>query len=204
MTLDDLLNGLNENQRRAVESTEGRVRVAAGAGSGKTRVLTLRYAYIVQKLGVTPEHILSVTFTNKAAREMRDRIRALMPDGDGGWILTFHGACHKILKEEIGFFAYPENFMVMDEEDQKSVLQRIFQRLQHTADVQKSIRNHQHMADVPPQQALGDFRYRMQYLRTAVRQNRQGQTQNRLKTAAVEPIKWMHVRLLSLTNQHFA
>ncbi len=126
MTLDDLLKGLNENQRRAVESTEGRVRVAAGAGSGKTRVLTLRYAYIVQKLGVTPEHILSVTFTNKAAREMRDRIRALMPDGDGGWILTFHGACHKILKEEIGFFAYPENFMVMDEEDQKSVLQRIF------------------------------------------------------------------------------
>lgn len=126
MTLDDLLKGLNENQRRAVESTEGRVRVAAGAGSGKTRVLTLRYAYIVQKLGVTPEHILSVTFTNKAAREMRDRIRALMPDRDGGWILTFHGACHKILKEEIGFFAYPENFMVMDEEDQKSVLQRIF------------------------------------------------------------------------------
>ena len=126
MPSEEFLQNLNENQLAAVKATEGYVRVAAGAGSGKTRVLTARYVYIAKALGVAPEHILSVTFTNKAAREMRKRIRAYMPDEDGGWILTFHSACHKILKEEIHLLAYPQNFMVMDEEDQKSVLQRIY------------------------------------------------------------------------------
>ncbi len=121
-----LLDGLNERQREAVRSTEGYVRVAAGAGSGKTRVLTLRYVYIAKMLGVPPEHILSVTFTNKAAWEMRKRIRTYMPDEDGGWILTFHSACHKILKQDIGKLSYPANFMVLDEEDQKSILQSIY------------------------------------------------------------------------------
>lgn len=121
-----LLSDLNENQRAAVEETEGYVRVAAGAGSGKTKVLTRRYVYIAKALGVAPEHILSVTFTNKAACEMRKRIRSYMPDEDGGWILTFHSACHKILKYEIANLAYPSNFMVLDEEDQKTILQRIY------------------------------------------------------------------------------
>ncbi len=121
-----LLSDLNENQRAAVEETEGYVRVAAGAGSGKTKVLTRRYVYIAKALGVAPEHILSVTFTNKAAWEMRKRIRSYMPDEDGGWILTFHSACHKILKYEIANLAYPSNFMVLDEEDQKTILQRIY------------------------------------------------------------------------------
>ena len=124
--LEKLLSQLNSEQRAAVEETEGYVRVAAGAGSGKTRVLTCRYIYIAKALGVAPEHMLSVTFTNKAAWEMRKRIRARMPDEDGGWILTFHSACHKILKQDISLLAYPSNFMVLDEEDQKSILQRIY------------------------------------------------------------------------------
>ena len=126
MELDGLLSPLNEGQRAAVQETEGYVRVAAGAGSGKTKVLTGRYVYIAKVLGVAPEHILSVTFTNKAAWEMRKRIRAYMPDEEGGWILTFHSACHKILKQEIAALAYPSNFMVLDEEDQKTILQRIY------------------------------------------------------------------------------
>ena len=124
--LVQLFENLNEKQRAAVEETEGYVRVAAGAGSGKTKVLTCRYVYIAKMLGVAPEHILSVTFTNKAAWEMKKRIRAYMPDEDGGWILTFHSACHKILKYEIANLSYPSNFMVLDEEDQKTILQRIY------------------------------------------------------------------------------
>lgn len=124
--LEKLLSQLNSEQRAAVEETEGYVRVAAGAGSGKTRVLTCRYIYIAKALGVAPEHILSVTFTNKAAWEMRKRICARMPDEDGGWILTFHSACHKILKQDISLLAYPSNYMVLDEEDQKTILQRIY------------------------------------------------------------------------------
>ena len=123
---EDILRGLNEKQLAAVTATEGFVRVSAGAGSGKTRVLTSRYVYIAKTLGVSPEHILSVTFTNKAAREMRGRIRRHMPDEDGGWILTFHSACHKILKEDGHLLALPSNFMVLDEEDQKSVLHKIY------------------------------------------------------------------------------
>ncbi len=122
-----LLNGLNEEQRLAVETTEGYVRVVAGAGSGKTRVLTTRYVYIAKMLGVAPSHILSVTFTNKAAKEMKKRIQCYMPDEDGGWILTFHGACNKILKEEIHRLHYPSNFLIMDEDDQKSLLRKIYE-----------------------------------------------------------------------------
>lgn len=122
-----LLNGLNEEQRLAVETTEGYVRVVAGAGSGKTRVLTTRYVYIAKMLGVAPSHILSVTFTNKAAKEMKKRIQRYMPDEDGGWILTFHGACNKILKEEIHRLHYPSNFLIMDEDDQKSLLRKIYE-----------------------------------------------------------------------------
>ena len=82
--MEELLAGLNERQREAVTATEGYVRVAAGAGSGKTRVLTARYAFIAKALGVSPDHILSVTFTNKAAQEMKRRIRAVLPEAEGG------------------------------------------------------------------------------------------------------------------------
>ena len=122
-----LLKSLNPEQINAVTSTEGYVRVVAGAGSGKTRVLTTRYVYIAKALGVAPSHILSVTFTNKAANEMKKRIRRFMPDEDGGWILTIHGACNKILKEEIHRLHYPSTFMIMDEADQKSLLKKIYE-----------------------------------------------------------------------------
>jgi len=117
---------LNDEQRKAVEETEGYVRVVAGAGSGKTRVLTSRYVYIAEVLGISTENILSVTFTNKAAREMKRRIKNYMPEEEGGWILTFHGACHRMLKEDIHRLSYPENFMIMDEDDQSKLLSKIY------------------------------------------------------------------------------
>ena len=87
----DILQGLNPEQRDAVTTTEGYVRVIAGAGSGKTRALTHRFAYLVNEVGILPSHILCVTFTNKAAAEMRNRIRKLTGDNDTGYISTFHG-----------------------------------------------------------------------------------------------------------------
>ncbi len=89
----ELLEGLNAAQREAVLSTEGFVRVIAGAGSGKTRALTRRFAYLVTELGILPGNLLCVTFTNKAANEMRQRIHNLTGDEDTGYINTFHGGC---------------------------------------------------------------------------------------------------------------
>ena len=91
----ELLEGLNAAQREAVLSTEGFVRVIAGAGSGKTRALTRRFAYLVTELGILPGNLLCVTFTNKAANEMRQRIHNLTGDNDTGYINTFHGSCRR-------------------------------------------------------------------------------------------------------------
>ena len=96
--MDEILEGLNKAQLEAVTSTEGFVRVIAGAGSGKTRALTHRFAYLVTELGVLPGNILCVTFTNKAANEMRQRIHQLTGDNDTGYISTFHGFCVNILQ----------------------------------------------------------------------------------------------------------
>ena len=118
---------LNEQQESAIKTTEGYVRVVAGAGSGKTRVLTYRYVYLVKELGISPNHILSVTFTNKAATEMKSRINKLIPDEEGGWVCTFHSACKKILNKDIHHLSYPSNFVIIDEDDQKRILDKIFQ-----------------------------------------------------------------------------
>lgn len=126
--MEKFLQELNEEQKNAVKETEGYVRVVAGAGSGKTKALTSRYVYISKILGVPTENILSVTFTNKAAKEMKKRIQRYMPDEDGSWIGTFHGVCHKILKEEIWRLNYPHTFKVIDEEDQKSILREIYEK----------------------------------------------------------------------------
>jgi DNA helicase-2/ATP-dependent DNA helicase PcrA len=123
------MNQLNARQLSAVTATEGYIRVIAGAGSGKTRTLTTRYAYLVEELGVAPGRVMSVTFTNKAANEMKHRIRRILGDVDTGMIGTFHGFCLRVLKEDIHRLNYPQNFAVMDEEDQKSVLQEIYEEL---------------------------------------------------------------------------
>ena len=118
---------LNESQRHAVTSTEGYVRVIAGAGSGKTGTLTHRFAYLVNELGVLPSNILCVTFTNKAATEMRRRIRELTGDSDTGLICTFHSFCVTVLSEEAHAVGYPESFLVLDNSDIDSMLAVIYE-----------------------------------------------------------------------------
>ncbi|MBQ7755325.1 MAG: UvrD-helicase domain-containing protein [Clostridia bacterium] len=123
----DSLAGLNEAQRRAVTTTEGYVRVVAGAGTGKTRTLTRRYGYLVEAGGVSPGHILAVTFTNKAANEMKQRVRSMVGDGDTGYICTFHALGLMILKEDLHTLGWPQNFLVLDEEDKNSLLRTVFE-----------------------------------------------------------------------------
>lgn len=97
--MDNFIDELNEQQKEAVTTTEGYVRIIAGAGTGKTKALTYRYAYLVDELGISTSNILCVTFTNKAAREMSKRIRQMIGDSDTGYICTFHGFCVKLLSE---------------------------------------------------------------------------------------------------------
>ena len=130
MDADKLFAGLNEQQRQAVLETEGYVRVVAGAGSGKTRALTARYAYLVEELGISPANILCLTFTNKAAREMKIRLRRLLGDGiDTSFVSTLHAFCTRVLREDIGRLFYPESFVVLDNADQKSILEEIYEEL---------------------------------------------------------------------------
>lgn len=124
--MEDILEGLNEKQREAVTSTEGYIRVIAGAGSGKTRALSRRFAYLVDTLGILPGHILCVTFTNKAAAEMRQRIHYLTGDNDTGYIATFHSFCVSVLKEDSHAVSYPKNFLVLDNSDIDAMLQTIY------------------------------------------------------------------------------
>ena len=105
------LSELNEEQLQAVTTTEGFVRVIAGAGSGKTRALSHRFAYLVNEMGILPSHILCVTFTNKSANEMRTRIRKLTGDNDTGYISTFHGFCVSVLQEDSNAIQYPKSFL---------------------------------------------------------------------------------------------
>ena len=117
---------LNAEQLQAVEETEGYVRVVAGAGSGKTRTLANRFAYLVNDLGILPPSILCVTFTNKSANEMRNRIHSLIGDSDTGYISTFHGFCSSILKEEANAIHFPKSFMVLDNADIDSMLKAVY------------------------------------------------------------------------------
>ena len=123
----DLFEGLNEDQREAVTSTEGFVRVIAGAGSGKTRALSHRFAFLVNELGILPGNILCVTFTNKSASEMRQRIHNLTGDNDAGYINTFHGFCVSILQEDSHAVQYPKSFLVLDNSDIDAMLQIIYE-----------------------------------------------------------------------------
>lgn len=117
------LNLLNKEQLEAVQTTEGPLLVLAGAGSGKTRVLTYRIANLVENHGVPPWAILALTFTNKAAREMRERIESLLSeDSSDMWVTTFHSFCAKILRFDIDKLGYDNRFVIYDEQDQTSLI----------------------------------------------------------------------------------
>ena len=124
--MDELLSALNEAQREAVTTTEGFVRVIAGAGSVKTRALSHRFAYLVQELGILPGNILCVTFPTKSANEMRQRIHRLTGDNDTGFVNTFHGFCVSILREDSHAVHYPKSFMVLDNQDINAMLRIIY------------------------------------------------------------------------------
>ena len=122
------LTSLTEEQKSAVLATEGRVRAVAGAGSGKTRTLVYRYAYLLNDMGVPQSDILCMTFTNKAAQEMKTRISALCPGGVAGdFVTTIHGFCVKFLREEIFRLGLPENFLIYDEEDMKALIKEVLE-----------------------------------------------------------------------------
>jgi DNA helicase II / ATP-dependent DNA helicase PcrA len=123
---DRLLNGLNPQQQLAVKTTDGPLLLMAGAGSGKTRVLTHRIGYLMVEKGVNPYNILAITFTNKAAREMRERIQSMMGGAaDDIWISTFHSMCVRILRRNIDRLGYSRNFTILDTGDQQSVIKNI-------------------------------------------------------------------------------
>ncbi|MDD6467941.1 MAG: 3'-5' exonuclease [Erysipelotrichaceae bacterium] len=125
-----MLESLNENQRKAVTSTSQYVRIIAGAGSGKTRVLTTRIAFLVNTVGADPRKIAAITFTNKAAKEMKQRVEAMLgAQGLGVHISTIHSLCVRILREDIMCMKMPRNFTVLDQEDQKSVLKEAYKEL---------------------------------------------------------------------------
>ena len=122
------LRALTEEQVSAVLATEGRVRVVAGAGSGKTRTLVYRYAFLMDDMGIPQSDILCMTFTNKAAQEMKSRIGALSPGGVvGDFVTTIHGFCVKFLRKEIYRLGYPENYLIYDEEDMKALIKEVLE-----------------------------------------------------------------------------
>src|SRR3712207_450815 len=122
---------LNPAQREAVLATEGPLLVIAGAGSGKTRVLTYRVAHLIRAIGAKPNEILAITFTNKAAGEMRDRLDNLLGDTARGiWILTFHAACGRILRREATRLGYRSNFTIYDDADQVRLVKACLEELE--------------------------------------------------------------------------
>ena len=124
------IDSLNPAQREAVLTTEGPLLVLAGAGSGKTRVLTYRIAHMIADLGVRPWQVLAITFTNKAAAEMRERLQALLPDGTRGmWVCTFHAMCVRMLREDADLLGYTGQFTIYDDDDSRRMVRDIMQAL---------------------------------------------------------------------------
>ncbi len=126
-----IYNTLNEEQKKGVFTTKGPVLILAGAGSGKTRVLTHRAAYLIEECGVNPYHIMEITFTNKAAGEMRERIDDMVGYGSESiWVATFHSTCVRILRRYIDRLGYDTNFTIYDADDQKTLMKDICKRLE--------------------------------------------------------------------------
>ncbi|MDD6618824.1 MAG: DNA helicase PcrA [Clostridiales bacterium] len=136
--MDSILDSLNPQQQEAVLQTEGPVLILAGAGSGKTRVLTHRIAYLIEEKEVNPWNIMAITFTNKAAGEMRERVDKIVGYGsESVWVSTFHSSCVRILRRHIDRIGYTGNFTIYDTDDQKSVMKDICRRLQIDTKVYK-------------------------------------------------------------------
>lgn len=130
MGTTSILAGLNDQQKEAVLTTEGPLLIMAGAGSGKTRVLTHRIAYLIQERGVLPWQILAITFTNKAAKEMRERVQKLLgDDANDVWVSTFHALCVRILRRESKKIGYSRSFTIADSSEQLTLIKRILRQL---------------------------------------------------------------------------
>lgn len=127
--MNPLLNGMNDRQAEAVRTTEGPLLIMAGAGSGKTRVLTHRIAYLIDEKMVNPWNILAITFTNKAAREMKERAYALNPATQDSLIATFHSMCVRILRRDADHIGYNRNFTIVDPGEQRTLMKRILKQL---------------------------------------------------------------------------
>lgn len=138
--MQDYLKGLNPSQKDAVQATEGPVMVIAGAGSGKTRVLTYRIAYLMAEKNVDPFNILSLTFTNKAAREMKERIGKIVGPSEAKniWMGTFHSVFARILRSEGDKLGYPSNFTIYDSEDQKKAINNVIKEMHLDKDIYKT------------------------------------------------------------------
>ena len=123
--MDEKYSLLNDRQREAVFHTEGPLLILAGAGSGKTRVLTHRVAYLIEECHVPPHQIMAITFTNKAAEEMKTRVNALVEFSDAVWVMTFHSTCVRILRRHIDRLGYKKDFVIYDADDQRAMIRHI-------------------------------------------------------------------------------
>lgn len=154
-----LLDSLNPSQGEAATKTDRHVRIVAGAGSGKTRVLIARIEYLIRELGIFPSRILAITFTNKAAKEMKDRLDAQIgPEANDVRISTIHSLCVRILREDAAALGLPKNFTIMDTDDQKSLLKTIYKELsvdstQIPASMALSVISDNKMNQVTPEEA---------------------------------------------------
>ena len=126
-----IYDSLNPEQRKACEHVKGPLLLLAGAGSGKTRVLTHRIAYLIDEVGVNPWNILAITFTNKAAKEMRERVDKIVGYGSENiWVSTFHSTCVRILRRHIDKLGYDKSFTIYDSDDQKSLMRDVIKYLE--------------------------------------------------------------------------
>jgi DNA helicase-2/ATP-dependent DNA helicase PcrA len=172
MDVSRLLDNLNEPQRQAVAAPPGSLLILAGAGSGKTRVLTHRVAWLIETQGISPHAILAVTFTNKAAHEMRARIEAMLNAPAGGlWIGTFHGLSHRLLRTHYNAAGLPQGFQILDSEDQYRLIRRTLKALEldeaywPPRQAQWFINAHKDEGRRPPQVAAGNDPAQQQWLR---------------------------------------
>lgn len=162
-----MLEDLNESQREAVLSVLGKIRVTAGAGTGKTKTLTSRYAYLVNEVGIAPGHVLCLTFTNKAAREMSQRIATLVGRGDvNDFVSTIHGFCVKVLRRDVYRLGFPRTFPILDQEDAKAMATEVMDELKLS---RRDITVRKFLDAIGLQKGMEDVRYVKTYMDSGAR-----------------------------------